>query len=47
MTRTTFQPPSGGCVLKQVVKAVERVMQAQPPSGGCVLKLTNPLKLIL
>ena len=36
-----FQPPSGGCVLKQAVK-VERAVQAvQPPSGGCVLKLVE------
>ena len=32
------QPPSGGCVLKQL-KAVDSVkICTQPPSGGCVLK---------
>ena len=33
-----YQPPSGGCVLKQ--RAIEITAQdfGQPPSGGCVLK---------
>ena len=34
------QPPSGGCVLKQFVQPVFKLLKAQPPSGGCVLKLT-------
>ena len=32
------QPPSGGCVLKQVKKEQQRRQEEQPPSGGCVLK---------
>ena len=43
------QPPSGGCVLKQVPNALVDDLMAQPPSGGCVLKrlsasTTQPLK---
>ena len=33
-----YQPPSGGCVLKQGGDVVLRVRLSQPPSGGCVLK---------
>ena len=33
-----FQPPSGGCVLKQFRNAVDKQWTFQPPSGGCVLK---------
>ena len=32
------QPPSGGCVLKQIANAVIDEYLSQPPSGGCVLK---------
>ena len=32
------QPPSGGCVLKQLDAAATSEAVAQPPSGGCVLK---------
>ena len=32
------QPPSGGCVLKQLRAARNALFLAQPPSGGCVLK---------
>ena len=35
---TTPQPPSGGCVLKQLRFHLLLVGFAQPPSGGCVLK---------
>ena len=34
-----FQPPSGGCVLKQALGAEYKISLDQPPSGGCVLKL--------
>ena len=35
------QPPSGGCVLKQVSAHADGIgdIANQPPSGGCVLKL--------
>ena len=33
------QPPSGGCVLKQLLHYLPLHLQLQPPSGGCVLKL--------
>ena len=33
-----IQPPSGGCVLKQIRVGYIRRGQGQPPSGGCVLK---------
>ena len=33
-----LQPPSGGCVLKQVICCWCRRSFGQPPSGGCVLK---------
>ena len=32
------QPPSGGCVLKQVMSRPDKEADSQPPSGGCVLK---------
>ena len=32
------QPPSGGCVLKQIITGVQALSRNQPPSGGCVLK---------
>ena len=32
------QPPSGGCVLKQIRPICRRGGLFQPPSGGCVLK---------
>ena len=32
------QPPSGGCVLKQIRAHSRNVKLPQPPSGGCVLK---------
>ena len=32
------QPPSGGCVLKQINKTHNHQALMQPPSGGCVLK---------
>ena len=37
----SYQPPSGGCVLKQEQVAVEAQAVVQPPSGGCVLKRTD------
>ena len=33
-----FQPPSGGCVLKQMKAGNLLSLRIQPPSGGCVLK---------
>ena len=33
-----MQPPSGGCVLKQLYQAGFLIDKKQPPSGGCVLK---------
>ena len=33
-----YQPPSGGCVLKQVFDIEDVLPNNQPPSGGCVLK---------
>ena len=33
-----YQPPSGGCVLKQKMLCTVAFILAQPPSGGCVLK---------
>jgi len=33
-----LQPPSGGCVLKRLLKWVCVGRLKQPPSGGCVLK---------
>ena len=35
------QPPSGGCVLKQMLNRRKYMPTYQPPSGGCVLKLAN------
>ena len=35
------QPPSGGCVLKPIQRAVIARFRVQPPSGGCVLKLSH------
>ena len=32
------QPPSGGCVLKQLSSYFNLAIFNQPPSGGCVLK---------
>ena len=39
------QPPSGGCVLKQIPKCYDVMLAIQLPSGGCVLKrhLSNPV----
>ena len=34
-----YQPPSGGCVLKQSSIGNHLLAFRQPPSGGCVLKL--------
>ena len=39
------QPPSGGCVLKQVLIGLGVSLVSQPPSGGCVLKQTVTVKL--
>ena len=33
-----YQPPSGGCVLKQLPDKEHTWADCQPPSGGCVLK---------
>ena len=33
-----YQPPSGGCVLKQLLLGLGVTLVSQPPSGGCVLK---------
>ena len=33
-----LQPPSGGCVLKQIMDNDYAGAEVQPPSGGCVLK---------
>ena len=38
-TGGTFQPPSGGCVLKRSKGRTVPAGPIQPPSGGCVLKL--------
>ncbi len=35
----SMQPPSGGCVLKQLDGDKTQYDAMQPPSGGCVLKL--------
>ena len=37
----SFQPPSGGCVLKLATFKGEKGERGQPPSGGCVLKQTG------
>ena len=37
-TERGSQPPSGGCVLKQLQGHIVGVKKFQPPSGGCVLK---------
>ena len=37
--RVFSQPPSGGCVLKQLKGKYHENWFNQPPSGGCVLKL--------
>ena len=34
----TWQPPSGGCVLKLFSTITRDCCKSQPPSGGCVLK---------
>ena len=34
----SYQPPSGGCVLKQVMRLKYHLLLPQPPLGGCVLK---------
>ena len=39
LTHGYAQPPSGGCVLKQLAIFAFDFFQKQPPSGGCVLKL--------
>ena len=36
--RVVDQPPSGGCVLKLIIKITVHHQSHQPPSGGCVLK---------
>ena len=36
--RAHHQPPSGGCVLKQLLFYGFVFLVFQPPSGGCVLK---------
>ena len=36
-----FQPPSGGCELKQVICVNCMSAKFQPPSGGCELKRCN------
>ena len=36
------QPPSGGCVLKRSLQALNDISTRQPPSGGCVLKPHHP-----
>ena len=33
-----FQPPLGGCVLKQQIFIYIKYLHFQPPLGGCVLK---------
>ena len=38
-SRNHAQPPSGGCVLKQLIYCHFQLFEIQPPSGGCVLKL--------
>ena len=38
---TCWQPPSGGCVLKQPLWGLRLSSRLQPPSGGCVLKPTS------
>ena len=40
---TSFQPPSGGCVLKQALEAKAWAADNQPPSGGCVLKQVSSI----
>ena len=37
----SFQPPSGGCVLKPGRLGLDSRRSLQPPSGGCVLKLNQ------
>ena len=37
-----YQPPSGGCVLKQSLRSGSWRAAFQPPSGGCVLKHQSP-----
>ena len=37
-TSYSAQPPSGGCVLKQLRQYQRDSRPVQPPSGGCVLK---------
>ena len=44
--RNHFQPPSGGCVLKQNLRLSSSWAYGQPPSGGCVLKLYMALRYI-
>ena len=36
--KNSYQPPSGGCVLKPERVARKSQLITQPPSGGCVLK---------
>ena len=38
------QPPSGGCVLKLFLGALNWIGFGQPPSGGCVLKLVSRIR---
>nr|DAQ97065.1 MAG TPA: hypothetical protein [Herelleviridae sp.] len=42
LIRVAFQPPSGGCVLKHLLRVLLYLCLNQPPSGGCVLKLCDP-----
>ena len=41
-----YQPPSGGCVLKQPKNSTICCKIVQPPSGGCVLKLVVLVMLL-
>ena len=41
------QPPSGGCVLKQIPHEQIPEGESQPPSGGCVLKHLIPVILLM
>ncbi len=43
---TRFQPPLGGCVLKQTALTGLASSRIQPPLGGCVLKRLDNLLLL-
>ena len=45
ITQDLRQPPSGGCVLKQLTMRDIDLFAMQPPSGGCVLKHWLSLKV--